>query len=309
MDAGIGLGDCILAGISGGVDSMVLLHLLKEKGFEKVVVCHLNHGLRGEESDGDEALVKSVTKGLGFTFEAGRADVRGLMAAGGSLETVAREARHNFFGKCGIKYECGRLVLAHHADDQAETVLWNLMRGSFGCRGMSAVQKIEMGEVEMEVFRPFLKTRKVELKRWMVERGLIWREDASNGENDVVRNRIRNEVFPLLGDIAKRDVSPLISRSASLDGEWRELLEWSVRRAEALDPQGRIHVEALLGLPRVLQRGVIREFLECGGVPGISGKLLDECLALSEVGNGPAVNLPGGGRLRRRQGRIFLEGI
>ncbi len=288
---------------------MALLHVLKEEGFRDVVVCHLDHGLRGEESAGDAEFVNRVGEEMDFVVELGRVELREIMAASGaSLETAGRKARHEFFGACARKYRCGRLLLGHHADDQAETVLWNLMRGSLGCRGMEALVEITMGGRKMEVLRPLLEVRKVDLERWMRESGFGWREDVSNAENDVVRNRLRNEALPLLEQIANRDVRPMLVKAAEVDAGWRELLEWAVEKVGVVDPQGRLHVKALRELPEILQRGAISDFLRSNGLEGLNSELLNRCVGLLSVDAGPAVNLPGGGYLRRRAGRLVFVG-
>lgn len=297
-----------LVGVSGGMDSMALLHLLSDSGFQDVVVCHLDHGLRGRESSGDARFVKRVAGKLGFRFELGKVDVRRMMKEGGeSLETAARRARHGFFGESGKKHRCRRILLAHHADDQAETVLWNLMRGSHGCRGMQASKEMELGGRKMNVIRPLLGQRKPELREWMETNGYEWREDASNAENDVVRNRLRNEALPLLNEIAGRDVSMMLVRAAEADGGLREIAEWAVGKANALDPQGRLHLKAYRALPAALQTEVMAFFLRDGGVTEISADLLARCVAIAGIDGAPSVNLPGGGRLRRRAGRVFVE--
>jgi tRNA(Ile)-lysidine synthase len=197
-----------------------------------------------------------------------------------SLETTGRIARHQFFAACAKTNRCKRLFLAHHLDDQAETVLWNLMRGSHGCRGMREQSTIKMGEVRMEVFRPLLGIRKSELQAWMEERKLKWREDASNRINDVVRNRVRNEALPLLTEIAKRDINPLLARAARADDSLREVMDWALAKAHVLDPQGRLHLGALRELPEALRLHAIAEFLRSNGAPGINGLLLESCTAM-----------------------------
>lgn len=287
---------------------MALLHLLKDDGFRDLVVCHLDHGLRGEESSGDARFVELVAGEMGFGVELGKVDVRKLMEESGeSLETAARRARHDFFGGCGKKHRCGRLLLAHHADDQAETVLWNLMRGAHGCRGMQAESRMKMGGREMAVTRPLIGVRKAELREWMLTRRFKWREDASNGENDVVRNRLRNEVLPLLDEIAGRDVSPMLVRAARVDEGFRELATWAVRRADAVDPQGRIHLGVLRSLPATLQAEVMAAFLAGHGIGGVSAELIGRCVKLADPAGPPSLNLAGGKRLRRSAGRIFVD--
>lgn len=298
----------LLVGVSGGVDSMALLYLLSESGFAKVVVCHLNHGLRGKESAGDAAFVKRVAGKLGYEVEARKVNLKKFMEESGeSMETAGRNARHDFFAECGRKHRCKTLLLAHHADDQAETVLWNLMRGGLGCRGMRKESVLKMDGREMTVIRPLLGVRKSEIESWMAGRKLKWREDASNAVNDVVRNRLRNEALPLLNDISKRDVAPSLVRAAETDEEWRGLLEWAMGEADVFDPQGRLHLKQMKRLPDVLKRAVFADYLGGKGVGGIDQSLLNRCLGLLDVENPAKINLPGGAWLRRRGGRIFME--
>lgn len=206
-----------MVGVSGGLDSMALLHVLHESGFKKVVVCHLDHGLRGAESAGDAQFVKRTSKRLGYEVMLAKVDLRERMERTGvSLETAGREARHDFFASCSKQQRCKILLLAHHADDQAETILWNLLRGSLGCRGMCEMTELSIEGRSMTVLRSLLEIRKADLKSWMLERKLSWREDATNAVNDVVRNRLRNEAIPLLGEIAKRDITPNLIRAAGI---------------------------------------------------------------------------------------------
>ncbi len=287
---------------------MALLHLLKRVGFCDVVVCHLDHGLREAASVGDARFVKRVAEEMGFAVELGKVDVRSIMAeGGGSLETVARGARHEFFGKCGKLHRCKRLLLAHHADDQAETVLWNLMRGSHGCRGMEVSREMMMGGRRMEVVRPLLGLRKMELREWMESQNFQWREDASNGENDVVRNRLRNEALPLLSEIAGRDVSTMLVRAAVVDGGLREIAGWAVEKAAALDPQGRLHLGVFRSLNQALKAEVMVRYLKSNDIQEVSADLVGRCVMLAVPEGPPCVNLPRGKRLRRRAGRIFVD--
>ncbi|MFD2255966.1 tRNA lysidine(34) synthetase TilS [Luteolibacter algae] len=297
-----------LCGVSGGLDSMALLHLLNAKGFKEIVVCHLDHGLRGIESGGDARFVENAAREMGYDFELGTVDLRSRMKqTGESLETAGRLARHQFFGACAEKHGCWNLLLAHHADDQAETVLWNLLRGSHGCRGMREITGIRMNRAMVQVIRPLLDIRKSWLEKWMKGNFHVWREDASNSVNDVVRNRMRNEALPLLADIARRDVVPMLNEAACVDEEWRGLLSWAVEQAHARDPQGRIHLKAFRELPLALQRGILVDYLRENNISGVSSKLVEQCLELQNITMASSVNLPGGSRLRRREGRIFID--
>ncbi len=298
-----------LVGVSGGADSMALLHLLVEKRFRDLVVCHLDHGLRGEDSAGDAEFVRKMAGEMGFRCEIGSADVQGRMAEKGeSLETAARNARHDFFGRCGEKYGSGKTLLAHHADDQAETVLWNLLRGSHGFKGMRENQRLttESG-AELELIRPMLGIRREEIVGWLTARGHEWREDASNREPIAVRNRLRNEAFPLLNEISNRDAAAAFIRGAADAGDRVALEDWALKQANVLDPQGRLHVPVLRKLPAALQRIALRNFLQDHGVISIDRDLIGRSLDLLDVESSASVNLPGGGKLRRQAGRMWVE--
>ena len=199
------------------------------------------------------------------------------------------------------------MLLGHHAQDQAETVLWNLMRGSHGLKGMNEEQVITVGRKKLVLLRPMLSERKVDLIAWLMERGLDWREDASNAEPIAVRNRLRNEVIPLLDEIGGRDVVAALSRGVEDAAELSEFVEVSLADAKVLDPQGRLHLPSLRKLHPVQQRAAIKSYLESHDTTDISRDLLDRALVLMDAKSDPAINLPGGKQLRRRQGRLLVE--
>jgi tRNA(Ile)-lysidine synthase len=298
-----------LVGVSGGADSVALLHLLVENGFRNLVVCHLDHRLRGRASTEDAKFVRRLAESLGLPCEIGVADVAGRKkVSNASMETEARAARHEFFAGCARKFSCPRIVLAHHVDDQAETVLWNLLRGSKGLKGMRALQELTTDSgVKLELHRPLLEFRHAELVAWLESQGLRWREDASNAQPVAVRNRLRNEVFPLLSEIANRDVVPAFVRGAA-DSEDAEALEsWALEQAKVMDPQGRLHVPAMRPLPVALQRIALWRFLQDQGIRPLDRDLIDRGLGLLDTKGTSAINLPGGGKLRRREGRLWVE--
>ncbi len=298
-----------LVGVSGGADSVALLHLLVGAGFGNLVVCHLDHGLRGRASTEDAKFVKNLAEAHGLPCEIARADVKGRMkAASESMETAARNARHAFFADCAKKHRCPRVLLAHHADDQAETVLWNLLRGSHGLRGMRGEQTLttESGVV-LELSRPLLGLRRADLISWLTEHGHRWREDASNALPVAVRNRLRNEALPLLTEISGRDATLAFLRGAA-DAEDVESVEaWALSQIKVLDPQGRLHLGAMVALPLSVQRLAMWKFLVDHQIHSPDRALIDRAMSLLEVKNPPAINLPGGARLRRREARLWIE--
>jgi len=298
-----------LVGVSGGADSVALLHLLLEVGFRDLVVCHLDHRLRGRASTMDAMFVLRLCGKLGLPCESERADVRKRMAESGeSMETAARHARHEFFALCARRNRCRRILLAHHADDQAETVLWNLLRGSHGLKGMREEQRITVGSIHLQMVRPLLGVRRRELVEWLRQRGHSWREDASNHEPVAIRNRLRNEVFPLLAEISGRDPVAALLRAAADSAAHEEIETSWLKHLHPLDPQGRLHLPVLRELPPVIQRAVLRNYLTDNGVARIDRSLLDASLGLLDTGNPPVINLPEDRRLRRSGGRLWIDG-
>lgn len=292
-----------LVGVSGGADSVALLHLLLEKGFRNLVVCHLDHRLRGRASTGDAAFVRKLAEKLGLTFEGGRVEVKKLAEEKReSIETAARRARHDFFRECAGKHRCRRVILAHHADDQAETILWNLLRGSYGLKGMKPVQVIE----GLELHRPLLEWRRDELRKWLDINKLNWREDATNVEPVAVRNRLRNEALPLLDKISGRDAVAALVRLEHDLADQKPITDFALEKAQFVDPQGRIHLSVLRSLPLQLQREAVAYYLKRHGVP-LNRELVSEVLKSTNPAFPAVANLPGGRRFRRREGRGFIE--
>ena len=298
-----------LVGVSGGADSVALLHLLAEGGFRNLVVCHLDHRLRGLASTGDARFVQRLAGRLGLKCEMGRVDVRARMVQyGESMETAARNVRHAFFLECARKHRCRRVLLAHHADDQAETVLWNLLRGSRGLKGMREEQTMRVNRMELNLVRPLLGVRHAQLVSWLKSRGHHWREDASNHDAVAVRNCLRRDVFPLLDAISQRDSVAAFARGAADEALRADAENTAVENAGVIDPQGRIHLPALRKLPPAMQHIALRNYLVEHGVSSIDRALIESAAELLDPAAAASVNLPGGGRLRRRAGRLWVEG-
>ncbi len=299
-----------LVGVSGGADSVALLHLLVRHGFKHLVVCHLDHQLRGRAATEDARFVARLAAQLGQPCEIACDDVRERMRAHSeSMETAARNARYEFFAQCALTHRCRRLLLAHHADDQAETVLWNLLRGSHGLKGMRADQAITVPpRVVLQVTRPLLGVRHAALTAWLTTHGHRWREDASNHQPIAVRNRLRNEVLPLLAEISGRDPVAALVRGATDSARRDDFATAALAQARLLDPQGRLHLPAVRKLPPDLQLTALRNFLLDHQVPAIDRALLERAAGLLDTARPAVINLPGGRRLRRSAGRLWLDG-
>lgn len=299
-----------LVGVSGGRDSTTLLRGLAEAGYRALTVCHLNHCLRGGESDADEAFVRGLAEELRCGFASARVDVAAVArAARISLETAGRRERSRFFLETARRLECPRIFLAHHADDQAETALMNLCRGAAGPRGMKEESRLRAPGAagELRVLRPLLSVRRADLAAHAAARGWTFREDASNASGEFVRNRVRNELLPLMNDIFRRDVSPAILRAAALSGEAAAFLE---SEAERFSSAERLELAPLRALPEALQRAVLHQWLtRRHGVPDVS---LAHVEALREMlrpapGRPAKRNLPGNRFARRSRGFLWLE--
>lgn len=300
--------DPYLLALSGGRDSVALLHLLLSLGVENLVLCHVNHGLRGEESDLDAAFVEALAKKHQLRCEISKIDVKQRMCdKGESMELAARLSRHEYFAYCASKHECRRVLLAHHADDQAETVLFKLLRGSGGLQGMTYSRRHTVADEELELLRPLLLTPREEINQYIKTHGITYREDLSNAEAVAVRNRLRNEVMPLLNDIMKRDVSMSINRAVSISALQDKALREALQQHEVEDPQGRLFLPVINTLPAALKYLALHDYLKKQGVSNISYQLLDECLDILSEQTSSKVNLPGGRFFRRKQQRAFVE--
>ncbi len=181
-----------LLAISGGADSMVLLHLFQEAGIS-FQVAHVNYGLRGEDSEADEDLVRNYCLAKNIRFHQYTVSKKDQKPAG-SIQLWARDLRYRFFRQIQQKENLKYLVTAHHLNDQLETFLINLSRGT-GIRGLCGIPEKTDG-----VLRPLLHYTKKEIYSFAEENRLLFREDESNTKNDYLRNRIRNEVISKLTD-------------------------------------------------------------------------------------------------------------
>jgi tRNA(Ile)-lysidine synthase len=194
-------GQCVVVGISGGVDSIVLTHVLHRLGYD-VVGAHVNYALRGEASDADEAFVRQWMDHASppLPLEVARCDPKARAeATGESLQEAARHQRYAFFAECAAAYDTGRLAVAHHRDDQAETLLLNLFRGSAleGLGAMAPRRPIEPGR-PIQVVRPLLGESRAAITTYAETNHLAWRTDASNAGLQYDRNMLRHRILPII---------------------------------------------------------------------------------------------------------------
>lgn len=184
-----------LLAVSGGIDSIVMVHLFHNLGLP-AGIAHCNFGLRGEESDGDEAFVHDIATRYNFPFFVTRPDVKTLAkSASISTQMAARELRYEWFEK--IRQESGYrwIATAHHANDSLETLLLNLARGT-GLAGLTGI-----APVSGNLIRPLLYSNRAEISRYARENDILWREDRTNETDDYYRNKIRHHVIPVLSEL------------------------------------------------------------------------------------------------------------
>ncbi len=299
--------DPFLIGISGGSDSIALLHLLLEHGYRNLILCHFNHQLRSIESDGDATFVKNLAASLKLPFELGTEDVQARAASKKiSLEMAAREARYEFFVVAAQKHKATTVLLAHHIDDQVETCFLHFLRGtgSAGLAGMLPVSQRTINGFELTIMRPLLSLTKKELIDFLASRNLTWREDASNKSLLPTRNRIRHRLFPILDDLIGVSYRQAITRTATILAAEDEYLE-SLAAPQASKDQ--LNTRELIAAPIALQRRIIHAWLRYHNFSEVSFEEVERVLSLLNL-DGPAkINLPRNRHARRRAGKIFLE--
>jgi tRNA(Ile)-lysidine synthase len=302
----------VVVGVSGGCDSTALLHLLLELEELRLslVVAHLNHGLRGAESDGDEEFVATLARDLGLPFEVTRCDVASLARQGSiSLEEAGREERYAFFRQVAEAHGARCIAVAHTLDDQAETVLLRIARGTgpFGLRGMEAV-------TAGGVVRPLLGCHKEELRTYLLARGIPWREDESNENPVFQRNLVRHELLPSLARLNPRIADALLNLSR-LSGEDEAFLEGMaeeeyLRLAMTSAAGVTLPVAGLLRRPRPLRFRLLRLALRQvkGDLRRLTLQHVEEMdrLLTSSPPNA-SCDLPGGIRVVRAYDRLTVE--
>ncbi|PYJ32124.1 MAG: tRNA lysidine(34) synthetase TilS [Verrucomicrobia bacterium] len=296
-----------LIGVSGGRDSIALLHWLVNLGYDRLIVCHLNHQLRGQSSDADARFVQKLAAKYQVGFELGAANVRALARKKKmSLETAAREARYSFFSKAAKRRRCHKIFLAHHADDLVETFLLNLIRGAglTGLGGMRDVSSRQIHGVDLTILRPLLSIWRSDIDKYVRECHLRFREDATNKNLAPTRNRIRNRIIPYLEKILDRNIRQNLWRTATIAAEEENWLDKEVPDLTNVD----LSVPKLRALPVALQRRAILKWLRVQNISGVGFEVIERVRLLLDPNVRTAkVNLPQDRHARRRAKTIFIE--
>jgi tRNA(Ile)-lysidine synthase len=310
-------GRTLLVAVSGGIDSVALAHALHEISQSnglKILIGHVNHGLRGEESEADAAFVTDLAAALGLPAHTARVDPTASRAAGPSRDRpspqeAARTLRYEALGRMAEESAAACIATAHTADDQAETVLLRLLRGT----GPDGLAGIPERSPDGRIVRPLLHATRAQVERFASQRGLVWREDASNASDAYARNRLRRDWLPGLA----RAFNPRLLRAlAGLAEAQRKDSEWieSQVEREALERFGmegswlRIETEGWRELPEALSRRLARRALErCGTARLVSRRHLERIDAFLRRGAmGRTLELPGALRLTRDRSGVRL---
>jgi tRNA(Ile)-lysidine synthase len=299
--------DRYLIGVSGGRDSVALLHSLVDLGYKNLIVCHLDHQLRGRSSAADARFVEKLAATYDVDFAIKSVNVRAL-ATKMSIETAAREARYSFFAKVAKRRKCRTIFLAHHADDLVETFLINLFRGagSTGLSGMREVTTRRVDDVDLTIVRPLLGVWRSDIDKYVRKRRLKFREDTSNKNLAPLRNRIRRRLIPYLEKTLGRNIRQNIWRTATIMAEEENFFETLL--PEKLSDLTALAVEPLRKMSLAVQRRMLHKWLRAADVANIGFDLVERVRALLDMTNRVAkTNLPQDRHVRRRAGQIFIE--
>lgn len=327
----------ILVGVSGGADSVALLAALRQlsaAGGQRLTVAHLNHGIRGKAAASDAAFVAELARRWKLPVVVGRANVPKLARSSAlSLEMAARKARYAFFAKVAKAHRCPALATAHTADDQAETILLNLARGA-GASGLAgipysawhALKLSEPGHAgdfaeamahtsghgRLRVIRPLRDVDRNSVERFLRQRHLAWREDATNADLAFLRNRVRHEILPFLEKRLNPKIRQALLRCGEIlsgENEWlATLTERSL--AECRPRPNSLAVERLIQLPLAARRRVLRRWLEVGKAADAARDFATierlDALALTHRRGSAALTLPGGWQVDRKGTMLVL---
>lgn len=333
-------GDRIVAGVSGGADSVCLLELLLAYGKRVplwLAVVHVNHGLRQDAGE-DAGYVEELCRQGGIPFFLTEIDVRrAAREEGCSEEDAGRRIRYRAFRQAAEKIGARKVVVAHNSNDNAETMLFHLFRGS-GIRGISGIAPLRMDGDGVNILRPILCLERREVEAYLRERGIPWRKDSTNEKDDYSRNRIRHHILPY----AEQEVAGAVGHMLGTAGQLQEAEEYLREQTEealrrCVVPAGlrtvpgengplsaagtdshrpnamryQIDVAAFLGFHRALQGRMLLELIKRLSPTGkdISAVHVRDALSLFAKEGNRSISLPFGITARRQYGQVILQRV
>lgn len=308
-------GETVLCGVSGGPDSVAMIHILKEindlqKTGWKLHVAHLNHGLRGAEADEDEKFVRAMAKKLGLPCTTRKEDVaRVKQEEKMSIEEAARAVRHEFLRQLALDLKATKIALAHTMDDQAETIMHRILRGT-GLKGLKGMMPIRLlsRRADLYIVRPMIELERHEVMRFLEERQLAHRHDATNDDLTRTRNRMRHVLIPMI----EKDFNPkvkmalvkLAQTAASSYILLREIANEVFENVKMLGKEDEVclSVDEFMKTPPALQTLLIDRAMKIllGKVPQLHFEHYLEIISLCmDQGFSKVVTLPKGLQARR----------
>ena len=314
-------GDRIVVGLSGGADSVSLLNVLHRLSKEMdihLVAVHINHGIRGIEADQDEEFAKSLCRDLGIEFYSFSYDVKKLASEEGlSEEEAGRKLRYQAFYEVCKRLGCNKIAVAHNKNDNAETFLLNLFRGS-GIKGLAGMQAkraaVARENDNIEIIRPLLCVERREIEAYLLGEGLSYRTDLSNLSDDYSRNRIRNRVLSYVVDeINRQAIKNIHEASLKLQEAWDYIEDNIVLAYKKIVVPGegeyRIPLDALINEAAIIQKGLVRHIIEnmTGHTRDLEAKHIDAVLSLCRMQVGKQLNLPYGIIAEREYDAIIIR--
>ena len=228
-------GQHVLVAVSGGADSVALLNILRELARPlrlRLTVAHLNHKIRGRAADEDAAFVGKLASRMRLPFAGASVNIPSLARRLKiSLEMAGRKARYEFFEKTALARGCNAVATAHTADDNAETILLMLIRGC-GLQGLTGIApSMQVGKTN--VIRPLLTVQRRAIENYLRERGIAWREDASNADPAFLRNRVRHELLPMLEAKYNKNIRETLIRMSGVLRAENDFMESFVEKAHS----------------------------------------------------------------------------
>lgn len=296
----INRGDRIVVGVSGGADSVCLLHVLFRlipKYELALFVVHVNHGIRGEEADEDEAYVIKMCADYGINCTSVKADVRGISAKEGlSEEEAGRKVRYEAFYECFVKNKCNKIAIAHNRNDNAETILFHLFRGS-GIKGLTGIKA-----KRDQIIRPLLSVGRDEIEKYLELNKIKYCNDRTNFTEDYSRNKIRHRII----SFAREEINPKAVEHIVNTGEQLKEIENFIEKmviaacnriaTKKDDESYELNIDELRSEDRVIQKGIIRKvyFELAKQLKDVDALHIDLILSLMDKGTGKSLNLPHG---------------
>ena len=302
-------GDRVVAAVSGGPDSAAMLHALHTRSEELGItlhVAHLNHGIRGEESNLDEAYVRNLAQAYGLQCIVGRADVPAeKKALREGEEEAARTVRYKFLADTAANIDASKIAVGHNKDDRAESVLMNIFRGS-GIDGLGSIRP-----VRGMIVRPLIDTNRADIESYIKEHGLGYRTDTTNQDTTYTRNRVRHELLPLL----ERDYNPQVKnalvRLAEMACDYSDFVRQAGVSALRHSAQSNgVDAELMTDMPPALRDQILRaEILRHNGdLKDVTFEQVQRVVEALKTGEDFSISLPSGRIWATTEGNLLRIG-